>query len=271
MRAALSAVLLATACGGGPAEKAEQAPPPQFERASADDVGHGERLGRVLGCTGCHGPDLTGRPWIEDPQQAILFTSNLTRAVPQYSDAELARAIRWGVRPDGSVLWEMPSDIFTHLSEPDLGALRTWLRTVPPNGEPQPRIRIGPDGRRAIERGEVKPSSVVARENRAVWPARLDGGHEWARYMVRATCAECHGLELTGREGTEEIRPPPDLDIVGGYSRDQFRRLMRTGRPIDGREMPLMSEVARERFAHLTEREVDAIYDYLSARSRRPR
>jgi cytochrome c553 len=270
LAAAVAGLLLALAGCGGP-QPAGRPPPPQFDVvAGVSQVGHGERLARVLGCTGCHGHDLTGHAWIEDPRQAILFTSNLTRAVPLYSDAQLARAIRWGVRPDRSVLWEMPSDIFTHLSEPDMAALIAWLRTVPPSGEPHPRIRIGPEGRRLIETGEIKPAPVVARENRGVWPVRLDGRHEWARYMIRATCAECHGLDLTGREGNEEHRGPPDLVVVAGYSRDEFRRLMRTGAPIGGREMPLMSDVARGRFVHFTDREVDAIYDYLAARARQP-
>jgi len=45
---------------------------------------------------------------------------------------------------------------------------------------------------------------------------------------------------------------------------------MRTGEPVGGRRLGLMAEVARGRFAYLTEREIDAIYDYLLVRARRP-
>ena len=269
--AVLAALALAGGCDRREAERAG-APPLQFEAppAGASPVARGERLGRVLGCRGCHGDDLTGQPWIDDPRLAILFTSNLTRAMPAYSDAELARAIRLGNRPDGSVLWEMPSDIFTHLSAPDMAALIAWLRTVPPSGAVRPRIAIGPEGRRLIARGEIRPASATARARVSTGPARLDGRHEWARYMIRATCSECHGLELTGNPATSEYPGPPDLIVVGGYSRDQFRHLLRTGEPVGGRRLTLMAEVARDRFVHLTEREVDAIYDYLIARANRP-
>jgi cytochrome c553 len=53
------AVAALAGCGGGD-EKA--APPPlRFETlAGTSPVARGERLGRVLGCAGCHGEDLTG-------------------------------------------------------------------------------------------------------------------------------------------------------------------------------------------------------------------
>ncbi len=267
-RTLLGALALLAACGGGGGEKAELPPPLQFEApAGVAPVARGERLGKVLGCTGCHGDDLTGRPWIEDPREAILFTSNLTRAPADYSDAELAHAIRFGARPDGSPLWEMPSHIFTHLSDPDMAPLIAWLRSLPPAGEAHPRIRFGPEGRRWIAGGEMKPIPQQVREARSEQSARLDGHHEWARYMIRATCSECHGLDLTGGGAAGS---PPDLIVVGGYSREQFRHLLRTGEPVGGRRLALMAAVARGRFVHLTEREVDAIYDYLAARVNPP-
>jgi cytochrome c553 len=227
-------------------------------------------MARVLGCRGCHDDALTGHAWIDDPNVAMLYTSNLTRAVPEYSDAQLARAIREGVRHDGSPLWDMPSDIFTDLSGDDLAPLIAWLRTVPPAGAAHPRIVVGPEGRRRIARGELRPMPDLVRENRSKGPPPLDGRHDWARYMIRATCAECHKLDLTGWRGEEGPRSPPDLIVASGYTREQFRRLMRTGLPPDGRDLGLMKQVSERRFAHLTPREVDAIYDYLAARAAAP-
>lgn len=276
--AAAAALLLAVAgCDRAPTAPAPKAEPPlQFEavtlarpQVAAAGARRGERLGRVLGCAGCHGRDLTGKPWIEDPQDAILFTSNLTRAVPEYDDSALERAIRGGVRHDGSPLWDMPSELFTQLSAPDMGALIAWLRTVPPRGAPHPRIVIGPRGRQEIAAGRIKPGPQVVREDGARWPPRIAARHDWARYMVRATCAECHGLDLAG-DGEPSPGSAPALAIVAGYSRDQFRHLLRTGEPVGGRTLGLMRSVARSRFVHLTDREVDAIYDYLAANAARP-
>src|SRR3954471_4560916 len=268
-------LLLAALAGLGgcrEARRAEAPAPPQFERAVDGATGrsalvaHGARLATVLGGNGCHGADLAGHVWSDDPREAILFTSNLTRALPGYSDAELERTIRFGARPDRSPLWEMPSQIFTHLSAPDMAALIAWLRTMPPAGQAHPRIVIGPQGRELIARGEIEPAPKMVRDNLRVWPARVDGRHDWARYMIRATCAECHGLTLTGHHD-DPAHSPPDLVVAGGYSRAEFRHLMRTGEPTGGRRLGLMAQVARSRFAHFTDREVDAIYDYLKARA----
>src|SRR5207237_10845737 len=111
---------------------------------------HGERLAQVLGCRGCHGQDLQGQPWEEEADLAISFSSNLTRALPAYSDALLERAIRQGVRLDGSPLWGMPSEIFTELDPADLTAVIVYLRTVRPAGVIHPRIVFGPRGRREV-------------------------------------------------------------------------------------------------------------------------
>lgn len=267
--------LLAGACGGERADAPppEQAPPPlMFERASADPIRHGERIARILGCRGCHKDDLTGGAWSEDAEEALIWTSNLRRAVPLYDDAELERAIRGGVRRDGTPLWAMPSEIFTDLSAPDMAALIAYLRAQPPTGEMHPRPTIGPEGRRQVAAGEWRSAPDEVRLGRGRGPAPVNGGagHDWARYMIRATCSECHGLDLRGRQEEEGPRGPPDLAIVSAYDREQFRRLMRTGAPPGGRDLGLMSRVSLGRFAHFSDREVDAVYDYLAARARAP-
>src|SRR5688500_16582354 len=129
----LAAAGVISACSPEP-EQPPAEPALQFEAVGESETARGERLAKVLGCLGCHGKDLTGQPWIEAPNFAILFTSNLTRAVPRYSAAQLAQTLRFGARPDGSPLWEMPSHIFTDLSDPDMNALTAWLRTVKPAG-----------------------------------------------------------------------------------------------------------------------------------------
>lgn len=273
------ALLLPLAACGGQAPKADPQPRAtaiRFEQAQSGSgraamLAHGQRLAAVLGCKGCHGADLHGQPWEEDAAMAISFSSNLTRALPSYSDAALERAIREGVRPDGSPLWGMPSQIFTRLDGADLAAVIAYLRTVPPGGAVHPRIVFGPRGRRAVARGELRPAPDLVRAQRALAPPRLDGRHELARYMTRATCAECHGIALEGETWRPGEPGPPDLNVAGGYTRAEFRRLMRTGQPTGGRRLTLMALAARGRFARLTDREVDAIYDYLKARAEAPR
>lgn len=276
MRGPSIALCLMLAACGGQAPKADVQAPLQFDPpksvAAATDAAmlqHGERLAWVLGCRGCHGKDLTGHIWEDDPKVAVLWTSNLTRELPAYDDAALERALRAGVRHDGTPLWGMPSELFTHVSAPDMKALIAWLRTVKPKGEAHPRIRIGPEGQELIAKGEIKSTPVWIRESRRLASVRLDGRHDWARYMARATCAECHGMELKGGEPGDP-KSTPDLIIASAYNRDEFGHLMRTGEPTGGRKLGMMAEVAKGRFVHLTDREIDAIYDYLKARAEAP-
>lgn len=60
----------------------------------------------------------------------------------------------------------------------------------------------------------------------------------------------------------------PDLIVVGAYTRAEFERLIMTGVPVGGRKLnPMMSGVAKTRFARLTPHERDALYAYLKARA----
>ena len=80
------------------------------------------------------------------------------------------------------------------------------------------------------------------------------------------TCAECHGPELKGQEGDT-----PDLIVAGGYSREDFERMITTGVPTGNRKLKeLMQDVARNRFSKLTPHERDALYAYLKARAEAP-
>ena len=238
----------------------------QFARASSDERAHGERLARVLGCMGCHGEDLTGLDWSE-PGFGRLWTANLTRAVPAYDDGTLVRAIAGGLRHDGTELWEMPSFLFTTLSEPDMAALIAFLRSRPPTGPVRPLPAFEAGARREIAAGTFTSSRAQVRENGQRWPPDAGPSHALARYIVRATCAECHGIDLRGGRPTPEATPRPDLGIAAAYAREDFRRLMRTGVAASNRELDMMSGVARGRYAHFTDAEIDAVHAYLQARA----
>ena len=258
------------ACGGAPTKQPEAAEPPiQFARVATDEVRHGERLARVLGCLGCHGEDLTGEDWSE-PGFGSLWTANLTRIVPRRDDAALARTITGGVRPDGRELWEMPSHLFTQLSRADMAALIAYLRSRPPTGPERPAPVFEAGARREIEAGTFTSSAAQVRAEGRQWPPEVAGDHRLARYIVRATCAECHRMNLAGGQPNPDATPRPDLRMVAAYPKEDFRRLLRTGIAAGNREVGMMSGVARVRYRHLTDAEVDAVHAYLQALGSRP-
>ena len=96
-----------------------------------------------MGCGNCHTPlgptgeiagqELSGRLVEENPAFTAI-APNITPAgeVANWSDAELARAIREGIRPDGSVIGPpMPIVLYRHLSDDDLMSVVMYLRQVP--------------------------------------------------------------------------------------------------------------------------------------------
>lgn len=264
---ALGIALLGGCSSERSGEQTTSSPAPniQFQRASADLVEHGERLALVLGCSGCHGADLAGQDWSE-PGFGRLWTANLSRVVPRYSDEHLKTVIRSGARPDGTELWGMPSHLFTQLSPDDMAAVIAFLRSKPQTGKVHPPPLFEEGARKEIAAGTLKSAAADVRQQGNSWPADAGARHALGRYMVRATCAECHGMDLAGGVPFAGAKPRPSLPaIVPAYSKSDFVTLMRTGKAAGDRELELMSEVARGRYSHFTDQELDALYDYLQA------
>lgn len=236
--------------------------PFRFEVASSDPVEHGERLYAVLGCIGCHKRDLTGEDW-SDPDLGILWTANLTRSAADYSEDALTAMITEGRRPDRALM-DMPSYLFSEIHPDDLAALISYLKTGPPKGVKHPEPSIGPQLARDIATGDFKDSVQRVAEMKDRAPPDLGPEHAFARYILRATCTECHGMDLQGStEQMMDAPPRPGLRIVAAYSEEDFANLMKTGRGLGDRELKLMSAVSRYRYSRFTDNEIKAVYHYL--------
>ena len=230
----------------------------------SQSVREGHRLAQVRGCAGgCHGANTEGGIFIDNLLLARLVAPNLTTAVRRYSNADLERIIRRGVRPDGLSVIGMPSEMFSGLTDEDLGKILAYLRSVPVLPGPAAERRLGPLARVGFVMGKLTPAAELVRRARpltGMWPPHGDstalGG-----YLARTSCTECHGLDLGGGD------PAPDLRIAAGYSLEAFTDLMRTGKALGDRELPLMSPVARQRFSHFTDEELQELYAFLVARA----
>ena len=220
-------------------------------------IAEGERLARIRGCPGCHGDRLQGNVFFDEPGVARLTAGNLTRAARRYSDAEFARIIRHGVRPDGSSVFGMPSPTYLHLSDADLGRIIAWVRSMPEVEGPDSRLEARMMGRIGLVTGLYKPIAVEADSARVI-AAQAPGDSSRGRYLALSVCSECHGQDLKGSE-----MGAPGLAVVQGYSLEAFERLLRTGIALDGTEKGLMSEVAKGRFVHLDSVEIRALHAYL--------
>jgi mono/diheme cytochrome c family protein len=232
---------------------------------SAADLQEGRRLAAIVGCwAGCHG--MTGEgDTLEAPGIFRVTAPTLSEVLPRYGDAELVRLIRYGVKRDGRPALGMPSATFYQLSDSDLARIIAHLRRQPPS-PPVPRMRrITLLGRVALVTGRWETSVGQVDRTRPRWGALpRTTAFERGRYLASITCTECHGVDLQG----DAYEGSPSLAVVAAYSPERFRHLMRTGEPLSGRDLGIMSWTARNGFAHLTDEEIADLYAYLRAAGR---
>ena len=246
------------------------------------DVERGEYLVRgIMGCGNCHtplGPDgfvmeqeLGGRI-VEKTDAFTAFAPNITPGgrVAGWSDAELARAIREGLRPNGEIIGPpMPFAVYRHISDDDLASIVAFLRTTAPvaGGEPASEYRI------PLPPAYGPPLDSVSAPEPGVTV-------EYGEYLVAiAHCMECHSPmtptgpdlgENLGRGGFEFHGPwgtsiAPNLtnhpDGLADYTDDEIKTMITEGRRPDGEAM--LPPMPYPFLAQMTSEDLDAIVLYL--------
>ncbi|HLZ82838.1 MAG TPA: cytochrome c [Caulobacteraceae bacterium] len=218
----------------------------------------GARLIAISACSGCHGTDLTGGPLRVFGTQ--VYTPNLTR-LGALSDADIDRALRAGLRPDGTSELVMPAHAYRAFTDDEIAAIITRLRALPRQGVEPPKPRPGLLLRAALVVGalQAEPEKVSAAR------PPLDAGAPTAagRHLAAIACGRCHGTDLGGIRDVG-----PDMTVRGYYSRAKFHALIQKGDAIGEGNMALMTQTAQANFSHFSDAEVDAIYDYLDTRDR---
>jgi len=163
-------------------------------------------MSSIAACGNCHtprGPDgatlreleLAGGPPVKEPP-FDAFPSNITphklNGVGKWTDAQLKRAIREGLRPDGSLIGPpMPFAFYRDMADEDLNAIVAYLKQVGPQDAKPPksvyRIPLPPAYGPAIKQPVKAPSP----KDQVAYGAYLAGpvGH----------CMECHTPMVKGQ------------------------------------------------------------------------
>jgi mono/diheme cytochrome c family protein len=157
----------------------------------------------------------------------------------------------------------MPASSFSHLADSDVAAIVAYVRSVPAAEDSLPRTQWGLLAR-ALMANSTLPFPVDDIDHDVRPPVEPDRGDPmvFGRYLAMSICSECHGPDL---EGQTEFMVTPNLAVAATYSPDAFRTLLRTGMPLDGRDLGTMAEVARSRFTHYSDAEIEALHTYLSS------
>ncbi len=161
--------------------------------ARSDRVAYGRYLAIAYDCYACHSADFKKQDPLVPERSAGYFgggngmvgadgrtihTANLTpedeTGIGRWSEADFVRAVRKGFRPDGRVL-RAPMTPRAELDDDEVGAIYTYLRTVPKLRNPVDRA--------------FAPA-----------PADADAGK---RLYVSYGCQACHGDTGAGSAGAD--------------------------------------------------------------------
>jgi mono/diheme cytochrome c family protein len=210
---------------------------------------------------------------------ASIYAKNITpdkeTGIGNMTDAEIARLLRYGVRPDGTAVFDfMP---FHNLSDEDMTAVVSFLRSQQPVRNKVPAHDFNTLGK-VIKAFMIKP---VGPTGEVVKRMPVDSTAVYGGYLANsvANCAGCHtnrdmmtgaaigeafagGLRMDAEGDPKHYFLTPNLtpDSTGklfGWSQEQFLQRFRQGKIHPGSHMPWTS------FARMDDTELKAIYKYL--------
>jgi mono/diheme cytochrome c family protein len=235
-------------------------------------------------------PQLRGGFKFQMGPLGAVYSANLTpdtqTGIGRYSDSQLARMMRYAVRPDGRATIE-PMMPFGNLSEADLVAIISYLRAQQPvpNAVPQNEWTVFGKVVKSLSstfkpRQDVHPAASAPREA----PTRERG-----EYLARdvANCAGCHtprdemtfaatGPEFSGGMTMEPAALPgadpatwfisPNLTPAKGSALNKFPdRLTFIARFHNGGRQHAGSPMPWEAFRAMSADDVGALYEFLSS------
>ena len=200
-----------------------------------------------------------------------IYTPNITSdpvyGIGRRTDEEIARTLRYGVKHDGTAAFDfMP---FHNLSDSDLTAVISFVRTLPPVATPAPSNKLNLLGY-IVKAFLVKP---VGPSEPVIPFIKPDSTATYGRYLVTSVgnCAGCHTKrDLTGgytgehMAGGNELNgiyspnlTPDSSGRIFNWTQDMFVKRFRMGKLNPKSEMPWNS------FKRMTDEDLIAIYKYL--------
>jgi mono/diheme cytochrome c family protein len=239
----------------------------------------------IVACGNCHaqfdkeGRPLTalglsgGRAFEEEPFTAYArnITPDPETGIGKWSDAQLIRAIREGVRPDGTLIGPpMPIEFYRGISDADAQALVAYLRAQPPVKNVVPksvyRMKLPPAYGPPIKGQIVAPPQ----KNLVKYGAYLAGplGH----------CIDCHtpwtetGVDMKRvGSGGNPFKGPWGLSVsrnltphgsgLKGWSDAEIARAIREGKRHDG--TALNPPMAFGWYKNINDADMKALITYL--------
>jgi mono/diheme cytochrome c family protein len=250
---------------------------PRMINLPTDDesLQEGKRIFQYRGCEACHGEELQGVVYLENPAIGQVITPNLTGGEggigDERSDLDLIRAVKYGVSSDGTASLFMPSTEFYYLSALDLGRVLAYIRSKPAvDNQPEPS-ELSTTGfivMNLTQEITFLPAELIPLGEEPPTTPEPGLTIEYGEYLA-LSCPVCHGLELSGGEISGF---PPEWPAAGNLTSGPGSRLLtwgeegfieiiqngeKHGRAIHPDYMPWTS------YRHMNDLELQAVYQYL--------
>ena len=251
-----------------------------FERSTDPAVlARGKHLAEsLLPCESCHGQDLGGGKGKDVGPVMFISAPNITSAGlgAAYSDSELFRLLRHGIKKDGRSVRLMPVPDWNWVPDSDLVAVISYVRTVPPVERANGTMKIKALGK-VLDRRDSIPIDVARRIDHMkieMGPSQPSATAEYGKWLGRM-CSGCHGPTFSG--GAIPGAPPslaaplnltPHETGLKGYTYDELMHVLETGIRKDGRKLD--SFMPRDGINKMDDTEKHALFAFLSTLPPRP-
>jgi mono/diheme cytochrome c family protein len=266
----------------------------------------GYLVNSVSSCGACHTPRIGGN-WLggertdaflaggsvfDDRGMGMKIAApNITQdnetGIGTWTDDEIIRGIRDGVRKDGELMWPpMPfsADGFGAMSDDDVRAMVAYLRTVPPVKNKVDRDKhLDMPFMFKVVRSFGALHHKPAKDVKA--PPAADK-KAYGAYLSRVgLCVDCHSMTKTGPDSEDNLfggskvpfsepefgkvwarnlTPDPETGL-GKFTAAQIKEALKTGRRLDGKPMALPMSLLIPHVSTWTDDDLDALVTYLTS------
>jgi mono/diheme cytochrome c family protein len=236
-------------------------------------LAYGARLTVTKACQECHGADLGGTVFLDDPALGLIVAKNLTKGkggLPaDFDTKDWVRTLKHGVNRNGKPLLIMPSHEYTLLTERDMAAIIAYAQQVPPVDRELPDNKLKPLTYvlTALDKIPLLPAEKIDHSRKLEVEIKAEVSIEYGQYLS-GSCQGCHRPNMQGGDpiapGFPVVPNVSSSGSAGRWTEEQFITTLRTGKTPEGKElnpkdMPWTMTTA------YTDTELKALYVYLKS------
>lgn len=241
--------------------------------ADSATIAYGAHIYAIKGCSDCHGENLAGKVFLDDPAIGLVAASNLTHGkggIPaDFTDRDWLRAMRHGLRKDGRSLLIMPSYEFSRFDDHDMASLIAFCKSQPAVDNELPVFKLGPVGTILAGVGKLPliPAEMVDHHYRQTAKVERAVSVQYGQYLANA-CSGCHKPDYKG--GDNPIpggKPVVDITAsgnIGKWTLGEFVAALRTGNTPEGKQLK-NADMPWQMTNNYTDEELHALFLYLKS------